>query len=60
MVTRVERYAGHCTCCGGVTLAGILAGLENSSPFSVNIVAMVLYLRLLLRDNLGENHRQSG
>lgn len=56
----MERYAGHCTCCGGVTLAGILAGLENSSPFSVNIVAMVLYLRLLLRDNLGENHRQSG
>ena len=45
LVTRVERYAGHCTCCGGVTLAAIPAGLEDSSPFSVNIVAMALYLR---------------
>ena len=40
MVTRVERYAGHCTCCGGVTLAAIPAGLEEGSPFSVNIVAL--------------------
>jgi transposase len=45
LVTRVERYAGHCTCCGGVTLAAIPAGLEDGSPFSVNIVAMALYLR---------------
>jgi transposase len=45
LVTRVERYAGHCACCGGVTLAAIPAGLEDGSPFSVNIMAMVLYLR---------------
>jgi transposase len=45
MVTRVERYAGHCSCCGGVTLAAIPAGLEDGSPFSVNIVALALYLR---------------
>ena len=45
MVTRVERYAGHCPCCGGVTLAAIPAGLEDGSPFSVNIVALALYLR---------------
>jgi transposase len=45
LVTRVERYAGHCPCCGGVTLAAIPAGLEDGSPFSVNIVAMALYLR---------------
>jgi transposase len=45
MVTRVERYAGHCPCCGGVTLAAIPAGLEDGSPFSVNIVALAIYLR---------------
>jgi transposase len=45
MVTRVERYAGYCPCCGGVTLAAIPAGLEDGSPFSVNIVALAIYLR---------------
>jgi transposase len=45
MVTRVERYAGHCPCCGGVTLAAVPTGLEDGSPFSVNIVALALYLR---------------
>ena len=45
MVTRVERYAGHCPCCGGITLAAIPTGLENGSPFSVNIVALAIYLR---------------
>jgi len=45
VVTRVERYAGHCRCCGGVTLAAIPAGLEDGSPFSVNIVALAIYLR---------------
>ena len=45
MVTRVERYAGHCPCFGGVTLAAIPAGLEDGSPFSVNIVALAIYLR---------------
>ncbi len=45
MVTRVERYAGHCPCCGGVTLAAIPTGLEDGSPFSVNIVALAIYLR---------------
>jgi transposase len=45
VVTRVERYAGHCPCCGGVTLAPVPVGLEEGSPFSVNIVALVIYLR---------------
>ena len=45
MVTRVERYAGHCHCCSGVTLAAIPAGLEDGSPFSVNIVVLAIYLR---------------
>lgn len=45
IVTRVERYAGHCPCCGGITVAAVPAGLEAGSPFSVNIVALALYLR---------------
>jgi transposase len=45
VVTRVERYAGHCPCCGGVTLAPVPVGMEEGSPFSVNIVALALYLR---------------
>jgi len=45
VVTRVERYAGHCPCCGGVTLAPVPVGLEDGSPFSVNILALAIYLR---------------
>jgi transposase len=44
VVTRVERYAGQCPCCGGVTLAPV--GLEETSPFSVNIIALAIYLRV--------------
>jgi transposase len=45
LVTRVERYAGHCPCCGGITLAPVPVGLEDGSPFSTNIVALAIYLR---------------
>nr|WP_294576849.1 IS66 family transposase [uncultured Rhodopila sp.] len=45
LVTRVERYAGHCPCCGGVTLAPVPAGMEDASPFSANIMALAIYLR---------------
>ena len=45
VVTRVERYAGHCPCCGGITLAAVPVGLEATSPFSANIVALAIYLR---------------
>jgi transposase len=45
LVTRVERYAGQCPCCGGVTLAPVPVGLEETSPFSGNIVALAIYLR---------------
>jgi transposase len=44
-VTRVERYAGHCPCCGSITLAPVPAGMEDASPFSANIVALAIYLR---------------
>jgi transposase len=45
VVTRVERYAGHCPCWGSVTLVPVPVGLEDTSPFSVNIVALAIYLR---------------
>jgi len=45
IVTRVERYAGHCPCCQGVTLAPVPEGMEEGSPFSANILALALYLR---------------
>ena len=45
VVTRVDRYAGHCPCCHGVTLAAVPEGMEEGTPFSVNIMALALYLR---------------
>jgi transposase len=45
IVTRVERYAGHCPCCHGVTLAPVPQGMEEGSPFSPSILALALYLR---------------
>jgi transposase len=45
VVTRVERYSGHCRCCGGITLAPVPEGLEQGSPFSLNIMALAIYLR---------------
>lgn len=45
VVTRVERYAGHCQNCGGTTLAPVPKGLEPGTPFSLNIVALAMYLR---------------
>src|SRR3954468_5864722 len=45
VVTRVERYRGHCPCCGGTTLAPVPEGLEESSPFGPSVLALALYLR---------------
>ncbi len=45
VVTRVERYAGHCPCCGGTTLAPVPEGMDEGSPFGPSIVAVALYLR---------------
>ena len=47
VVTRVERYAGHCRCCGATTLAAVPEGLQPGTPFSVNIVALAMYLRFV-------------
>src|SRR5215208_1360703 len=45
VVTRVERYVGHCRCCG--TLAPLPEGLEPGTPFSRDIVALAMYLRFV-------------
>jgi len=42
VVTRVERYAGRCRCCGGTTLAPVPEGLEPGTPFSIGIVALAM------------------
>ena len=47
VVTRVERYAGCCPCCGGTTVAPVPEGLEAGSPFGPGIVATALYLRFV-------------
>jgi transposase len=47
VVTRVERYAGACRCCGATTLAAVPEGLEPGTPFSPNIVALAMYLRFV-------------
>jgi transposase len=45
VVTRVERYAACCPCCGGTTLAPVPEGMEQGSPFGVSILTLALYLR---------------
>lgn len=47
LVTRVERYAGQCRCCGQTTLAPVPDGLEPGSPFGLSIVTLALYLRFV-------------
>jgi transposase len=47
VVTRVERYVGTCRCCGRTTLAPVPEGLEPGTPFSPNIVALAIYLRVV-------------
>jgi transposase len=47
VVTRVERYAGACRHCGRTTLAPVPEGLEPGTPFSLNVVALAIYLRVV-------------
>lgn len=47
IVTRVERYAGHCPCCGATTLAAVPEDMEAGTPFSLNLVALAIYLRVI-------------
>ena len=45
VVTRVERYAGRCRSCGGITVAPVPEGMEEGSPFSLDILGLAIYLR---------------
>ncbi len=47
VIPRVERYAAQCRCCGATTLAAVPEGLEPGTPFSLNIVALAMYLRFV-------------
>jgi transposase len=47
VVTRVERYLGRCSHCGGASLAPVPVGLEEGSPFSASVQAAALYLRFV-------------
>jgi len=48
IVTRVEIYEGICACCAVKTRpSAVPEGMEQGSPFSLNIVAMALYLRFI-------------
>jgi transposase len=57
VVTRVELYAGHCSCCGQTTLAPLPEGLEPGTPFSLNIVALAMYLRFVHHVSYRRLHR---
>ncbi len=46
VVTRVERYSAACRGCGAVTVAAVPKGLEPGTPFSLNIMALAIYLRV--------------
>jgi transposase len=48
IVTRVEIYEGACPCCSRKTAPkSVPEGLEEGSPFSLNIMALALYLRFI-------------
>ncbi len=48
VVTRVEIYEGCCPCCRAATTPSVVPeGLEEGSPFSLNIIALALYLRFV-------------
>ena len=47
VATQVEYYRGTCRCCGDVTLAPVPEVLEPGTPFSLAIVALVMYLRFV-------------
>lgn len=45
VVTRVERYGGHCTHCEKAYESAVPAGLEEGSPYGDSIASVVTYLR---------------
>jgi transposase len=60
VVTRVERYAGCCSCCGEVTVAPVPEGLEDGSPFGPGIVAAAIYLRFWTACSVAPSRNSTG
>jgi transposase len=46
-VTRAERHGGQCRHCGRTPLAPVPEGPEPGTPFSPNVVALAIYLRVV-------------
>ena len=47
VITRVEQYAGRCRSCGGITVAPVPEGMEDGSPFSLNILGLAVVFAIL-------------
>lgn len=45
IVSRIERYGGHCNCCCQNYLAPVPLGMEPGSPFGNSVRSLVTYLR---------------
>jgi len=60
VVTRVERYAGRCRCCGGTTLAPVPEGLEpGTRPWCTDQLKLFQWLRSHQKRVRGSNQRRS-
>ncbi len=45
IVTRIERYGGHCSGCHQDYISPVPVGMEQSSPFGDSIISLITYLR---------------
>ncbi len=45
IITRIERYGGHCACCQTDYVAPVPLGMEPGSPFGSSIQSLITYLR---------------
>ena len=45
IVTRIERYSGHCQCFHQDYLSPVPLGMEQGSPFGDSIISLITYLR---------------
>jgi transposase len=45
IVTRIERYSGHCECCHHRYIAPVPVGMEAGSPFGQSIESIATYWR---------------
>ncbi|BAY80252.1 transposase IS66 (plasmid) [Nostoc linckia NIES-25] len=45
IISRIERYGGHCACCQKDYVAPVPLGMEPGSPFGSSIQSLATYLR---------------